>query len=69
MKLDVLTLSMIQEAWEDHKARKENYKLYLNPKEIQFWQSMGVLPSNIKEGDMVCGGKLVITRPIKKERK
>lgn len=45
-----------------------DYKLYLSQKEIEFWQSVSMLPVGIKEGNMVLGGKLVITRPIKLQR-
>ena len=42
----------------------QDYNLYLNPKELEFWQSVGILPANLREGDRCYGGKLVITRPI-----
>lgn len=42
----------------------EDYNLYLSQKEVEFWQSVGILPCDIKEGDMVLGGRLVITKPI-----
>jgi len=57
MKLKVLTIPETDYG--------QDYKIYMNPKEVEFWQSVGILPPDIKEGDMVLGGKLVITRPIK----
>ena len=54
-----LTLPIIPDTDYDR-----DYYIYMNHKELTFWQSVGILPANIKEGDMVCGGKLVITRPI-----